>query len=118
MRTLLFTIMLLITSNLMFAQQGNNKSNKKQESTKLVQHLKLYPTVATSYVNVYVEYEQPTDFTITIVGSPLNNERVWKLKAKTSYQQSVDVTQLPGGTYTITLQGGGVNEKAEFTVKR
>lgn len=118
MRAVLFMIMLLVTSNLMFAQQGDNKAGKKQEQVKPEQHLKLYPTQATTYVNVYVEYPQPTDFTITIVGSPLNNEREWKLKAKTSHQQSIDVTQLPGGKYTILLKGGGVEEKAEFMVKR
>lgn len=108
---------LLITSEYAFAQRADNKK-AKQQTNKDKQHLKLYPTEATNYVNVYVEYDKPTDFVITIVGSPLNNERKWEIKAKTSYQQSIDVTQLPGGSYTITLDGGGVHEKAQFTVKR
>ena len=118
MRAILFMMMLLVTSNLLFAQQGDNKMGKKQEPAKPEQHLKLYPQHATTYVNVYVEYPQPTDFVITIVGSSLNNEREWALKSKMSYQQSIDVTQLLDGTYTITLKGGGVEEKAEFTIKR
>ncbi len=118
MRTILLFLALLITTSSAFAQRGNNKTTKQAEQKEIVQHLKLYPTRATTYVNVYVEYEQPTDFTLTIVATPLNNERKWLLKAKTSYQQSIDVTQLPAGEYTITLSGGGVFEKAGFTVSR
>ena len=118
MRTLILLLALLITSGYVFAQQANNKPAKKQETNKTGRHLKLYPTETASYVNVYVEYERPTDFIITIVGSPLNNERKWDIKAKASYQLSVDVSQLPAGPYTITLDGGGVHEKSEFTVKR
>lgn len=118
MRVLLLTATLLITSVCVFAQQRNNKLNTKQEITDSVQHLKLYPTRATTYVNIYVEYSQPTDFTIKIVGSPLNDERKWELKAKSSYQQKLDVTQLPNGSYTITLEGGGIYEKAGFTINR
>ncbi len=117
MRTLILVLSLLITSEYVFAQQADNKK-PKQQTSKDKQHLKLYPTEATDYVNVYVEYDQPTDFVIIIVGSPLNNEQKWQIKAKTSYQQSIDVTQLPTGSYTITLDGGGVHEKAQFTVKR
>ncbi len=109
---------LLITSGYVFAQQRNNKTGKQAESKAEIQHLKLYPTQAKTYVNVYVEYEQPTDFMIKIVGSPLNDEKKWELKAKTSYQQSLDVSQLPNGTYTITLDGGGVHREAQFSVKR
>lgn len=118
MRVLLLTATLLITSVCVFAQQRNNKLNTKQEITDSVQHLKLYPTRANTYVNIYVEYDIPTDFTIKIVGSPLNDERIWELKAKTSYQQKLDIANLPNGSYTITLDGGGVHEKAMFTVKR
>lgn len=118
MRFMLFMMALLITSNLLFAQQRDNKTGRKQESAKSEQHLKLYPIEATTYVNMYVEFQTPTDFTVTIVGSPLNDERTWKLRAKSSYQQSIDVTQLPAGVYTILLKGGGIEEKAEFRVKK
>lgn len=118
MRTILLFLALLITNSSAFAQQRNNKTTSQKEDKEPVQHLKLYPTKATTYVNVYVEYEQPTDFTITIVATALSNERKWLLKAKTSYQQSIDVSQLPEGEYTITLSGGAVFEKAGFTVSR
>lgn len=118
MRKAIFLSLMLITSCSVFAQQVDNKRKVKQEANKTEPHLKLYPLEATTYVNIYVDYPQPTDFVITILASPLNNERKWELRAKTSHQQSLDVTQLPNGTYTITLVGGGVSEKAEFTVKR
>lgn len=117
MKTIILACCLLVTTNCVLAQQKNNKTEKKAEQQAIL-HLKLYPTQASTYVNVYVEYEQPTDFTIKIVGSPLNDERKWDIKAKSSYQQSLDVSQLPNGTYTITLDGGGIHEKAEFVVKR
>ncbi|MBW7914876.1 MAG: hypothetical protein H3C54_14510 [Taibaiella sp.] len=117
MKTIILACCLLVTTNCVLAQQKNNKTEKKAEQ-QAVQHLKLYPTQASTYVNVYVDYELPTDFTIKIVGSPLNDERKWDIKAKSSYQQTLDVSQLPNGTYTITLDGGGIHEKAEFAVKR
>lgn len=118
MRAVLLIICVLVTSCCVFAQQDDNKTKKKQETKAALQHLKLYPAQATTYTNVYVDFDQPTNFTITILGSPLNDERKWELKAKTTYQQKLDVTQLPDGTYTIMLVGGGIQEKAQFSIKR
>lgn len=106
----------LILSMAGYSQTGNNKEDDltKQE----VKHLKLYPVDADKYVNIYVEFTVPTDFTIIILGSERNNERKWELKAKTNHQQSMDVTQLPEGSYDIVLESAGAREEARFNVKR
>ncbi len=100
------------------SQDGNKKKAAKKETVEEVRHLKLYPTEADKYINIYVTYDEPTDFTITILGSERNNERKWDLKAKMTHQQSMDVTALPNGSYTITLTSDEVNEKSIFNVKR
>lgn len=81
-------------------------------------HLKLYPREADRYVNVYVEFDEPTDFTLYIPGTDRNNPKSWSINAKSAYQHSMDVTQLPDGEYTITLQYNGDQETDTFVVKR
>ena len=118
MRIVVLVLALVVTSTIAFAQQTNNKKNRKQAEATATGHLKLYPTVADKYVNIYVEYTQPTDFVLTILATPLSNEKKWQEKAKSSYQHKLDVTQLLNGEYTIVLEGGGVRELGTFTVKR
>jgi|GEM_PF-2551174 len=118
MKAVIILAICLLTGSIAYSQSSNNKRQKEKESTEQVGHLKLYPTVADKYVNIYVSYDEPTDFRLTIEGTDRNNERKWELKAKMSYQQSLDVTALPEGEYTILLEGGGVSEKSKFNVKR
>lgn len=118
MRNILLVVIFLQVCLFANAQQRNNKNTAKTTQTAEQPHLKLYPIVADKYVNIYVTYDEPTDVIITIVGSELNDERKWDVKAVMTHQQSMDVTQLPVGNYTITLQGGGKQEKATFSVKR
>lgn len=114
MRVFLLLIFAILISNSVFAQEV-----KKNEVTKeSIKHLKLYPKEADKYVNIYVEFEEPEDFTLQMPATSLNDEKKWDLKAKSSYQTSMSVTNLPDGEYTIMLNYRGIEEKESFKVKR
>lgn len=112
-----YIILLSVCMISWMAGYSQTSNNKKADVVKEVTHLKLYPVEVDKYVNIYVEFSDPTDFTITILGSERNNERKWELKAKTNHQQSMDVTQLPNGSYDIVLETAGIRETARFNVK-
>lgn len=116
MQRIIILLVLVCMGHVAIAQRANNKMEvKKQEEVK---HMKVYPTEADKYVNVYVEFEQPSDIVITLVGSTQNYESVWEAKAITSHQQTIDVTKLNNGTYLVRLAAGKVKEEAAFSVKR
>lgn len=117
-KIILFTILLLTCASSFAQKKTNSPAQKESKPATDVQHLKLHPVVADKYVNVYVEFPQPTDITLTLLGSDKNNEKSWEVKAVGSHQQSVDVSALPEGNYTILLIGNTIQEKAEFVVKR
>lgn len=106
----------MVSAPAVFAQHSNNK--KQKVTAPSTQHLKLYPTTADKYVNIYVEYEAPTDIVITLLPTDRSNEKSWTVKAITSHQQSLDVTALPEGEYIIQLSAGKLIEKAVFNIKR
>ncbi|SRR5688500_18233910 len=115
MKRITFLLIFMVSAPAVFAQHSNNKKHKVATAT---QHLKLYPTTADKYVNIYVEYETPTDIVITLLPTDRSNEKSWTVKAITSHQQSLDVTALPEGQYTIQLSAGKLTEKADFNIKR
>jgi hypothetical protein len=116
MKRIAFLLIFIVSAPAVFAQHSNNKKHKA--TAPATQHLKLYPTTADKYVNIYVEFEAPTDIIITLLPTDRNNEKSWTIKAITSHQQSLDVTALPDGQYTIQLSAGKIMEKAEFNIKR
>lgn len=93
-------------------------SDHQQTEQGLQQHLKIYPTVADKYVNIYVDFEVPTDFSLTIPPSDKNNEKKWSVSAKSSYQHSLDVADLPEGKYMIRLESDTLKEVVYFSIKR
>lgn len=105
------TILLMFICSTGFAQQPASNSAEKS-------HLKLYPKLATEYVNIYVEFDEPKDFKLILPASELNNEKKWEVNAKSSYQQSLTVNQLPEGSYSIVLVYDDKREEKTFTVKR
>ena len=117
MKRIIFLAILMLAVVFTQAQHRNNKKEAKKTS-EAATHLKLFPTEADKYVNIYVEFVNPTDVQITLLGSEKNNEKSWEVKAVTSHQQSLDVTALPAGTYTILLIAGQVQQKAEFNIRR
>lgn len=112
----LFVILTLMIA-LVGTATAQKKSNPKQV-TEQEKHLKLYPTMADKYVNIYAEFDAPQDFTLRLPPTELNNEKSWEVRAKESYQTSLDVTQLPDGTYTIILQYNGKKEVDTFYIER
>lgn len=118
MKYVLLLPALLLLPMLTNAQQRNNKTPIKNVDSATSSHLKLYPTTADKYVNIYVTYDEPTDCTITLTATALSEEKKWEVKAIMSHQQSLDVTQLPPGSYIIVLSAGMYKELQTFTVKR
>ncbi|MCB0695876.1 MAG: hypothetical protein KDC07_00845 [Chitinophagaceae bacterium] len=117
MRALITLTIFLLSCSMVYSQTGNQK---RTDTVKHAQemHLKLYPIEADKYVNIYVTYNEPTDFSITLPGSDRNNEKHWEIKAKMTYQQSLDVSGLSTGEYSIILDNGRVKEELIFKVKR
>lgn len=119
MRNLLCVMLVLMLGVPAVAQSGKDKKPVGQETANGYK-LKLYPETADKYVNIYVECAAVTDFTITVTGDAATGGQLkeWKVDAKTSWQTSMDVTQLPEGGYTVTFRGGGMVITKNFNVKR
>lgn len=113
---ILATLLLLCTHAQ--AQKRKPIADRKESTNINTQHLKLYPTEADKYVNIYVEFIDATDIILTLEATDRSNEKSWKAKAVTTYQHSLDVSQLPPGNYSILLQTGKMQEKMIFAVKR
>lgn len=79
--------------------------------------LKLYPTEAKDYVNVYVTFDKPTDFTLSMVSKVWTEAMEWKEYAKESYQKKIDITRLPEGEYRIYLEYNEETVMRKFTIK-
>lgn len=106
---MLLTVVLTIGSTAMLAAQDKDGEDK---------HLKVYPVEADKFVNIYVDFDEPTDFTLRIPPTDKNNEKKWQVNAKSSYQHSLNVQQLPQGRYELILTYNSKEEKMSFTVKR
>lgn len=107
-------VTLAVLGNPVLAQSSGGNSKEASKNA----HMKLYPVEADKYVNVYVDFDEPTDFTLYLPGTILNDPKEWKVNAKTSYQHSMDVSQLPDGEYTLILTYNGKKQTEHFWVKR
>src|ERR1700748_1910262 len=63
--------------------------------------LRLYPTVADKYVNIYVQEHQPKAFKVTIYDGSNNVVKQWDEGANASYEKAVDVSKLNNGKYYV-----------------
>lgn len=79
--------------------------------------LSLYPNPAKTYMNVYVDWKEPQTFRVAIYDSTNTLVKEWDEQVRTSYQKSVDVTQLPDGKYAIVVTGKKGELADYFTVK-
>lgn len=79
--------------------------------------LNLYPNPAKTYMNVYVDWKEPQTFRVAIYASTNTLVKEWDEQVRTSYQKSVDVTQLPDGKYAIVVTGKKGELADYFTVK-
>lgn len=78
--------------------------------------LKLYPTVADKYVNIYVQEHTPKAFKITIYDGSNNIVKQWDEGANASYEKAVDVTKLINGKYYVKITFGTGYLRQSFTV--
>ena len=79
--------------------------------------LKIYPDTADTYVNVYVTFEKPTDFSVIMVSRVWTEAKELKEHAKESYQKKIDVHNLPEGEYSFFLEYEGNTERKDFIIK-
>jgi hypothetical protein len=78
--------------------------------------LRLYPTLADKYVNVYVQMHHPKPFTVTIYDAYNNVIKQWNEDANASYEKAVDVTKLANGKYYVKAAFGTGYLRQSFTV--
>lgn len=114
MKRLIFAGLFLLLSTTLHAQKT---SSGTQNTNTELSHLKVYPAVADKYVNIYVAFDEPVDFTINMPASELNDAKEWKVKAKTTYQTSLTVSNLKNGDYKLELLYSDKKEIVTFTVK-
>ncbi len=105
MKKAFFSLCLLVSAQLAYAQGDE------------VSVLKVYPDTANTYVNVYVTFEQPTDFSIIMVSRVWTEAKELKEHAKESYQKKIDVHNLPEGKYSFFLEYDGHTERKDFVIK-
>ncbi|MCB0700582.1 MAG: hypothetical protein H6551_11850 [Chitinophagales bacterium] len=80
--------------------------------------LKLYPKTTDKSLNIYIELADVTDVVINMPATALTNPGRWEMNARSSYQKSLDVSNLPEGTYLIKVDGNNVSLVDSFTIKR
>jgi hypothetical protein len=78
--------------------------------------MKLYPTLANKYVNIYVNCKKPKDITINIYDASKTLIKQMHEGAQTSYEKSVDVTGLPNGKYNVFVEFDHGHLRQSFTV--
>lgn len=118
MRKITVVVLLIISLVQNTAAQDKHAAKTRHSVPASVSHMKLYPTEADKYVNIYVDFDTPKEFTLTLLPTELSYEKKWDVAAKSSYQYSLDVTQLPPGSYTVVLTWAEGKQESSFTVKR
>lgn len=105
MKKLLLMLSILFVGHISFAQTDSTSA------------LKLYPETANEYVNIYVTFDTPTDFSMTMVSKVWREALEWKEYAKETFQKKVDVHNLPEGIYNVFIEYNGKTERKSFTIK-
>ena len=105
MKRLFLCLCVLLSAQLAFGQG---------DSTSV---LKVYPDTANTYVNVYVTFDQPTDFSVIMVSQVWTEAKELKEYAKESYQKKIDVHNLPEGKYSFFIEYNGNTERKDFVIK-
>jgi len=78
--------------------------------------LKLYPTRADKYVNIYVQEHQPKAFKVIIYDDHNNIVKQLDEGANASYEKAVDVSKLYNGKYYVKVTFGTGYLRQSFTV--
>jgi hypothetical protein len=78
--------------------------------------LRLFPTVAKSYVNIYVQSSKPRPFKVGIYDISNKLVKEWDGGANASYEKSLDVTGMQNGRYYIKITFANGSLRQSFTV--
>ncbi|MBS1771214.1 MAG: T9SS type A sorting domain-containing protein [Bacteroidetes bacterium] len=105
MKKALMIIMLLCCVRYSKAQQTTYGKQNNNEQVQLTFSMKVYPNPAKTFLNVYVECPTPQSFSIAVYDMTYKtwlNE--WKVASRKTYQQSIDVSKLPNGSYKVVVK--------------
>ena len=105
MQRLLFIIFIITIHYTSFAQnaKGNGVAIANTKNT-AEGTLKLYPNPATTYTNIYVDWNSAQSFKIVIYDMQYKSSlSTIEVKSRKNYQYALDVSKLPAGNYKITI---------------
>jgi hypothetical protein len=104
-----------------FAQDTKNTSSATTNAKNTAEGtLKLYPNPATSYTNIYVDWNSAQSFKIVIYDMQYKSTlSTIEVKSRKNYQYALDVSKLPAGNYKITIVNPTVPDMEQvLTVSR
>ena len=106
-------LFILFSSVGVVAQTSANTGIAIKQHGKSIGSIKLYPVNATTYTNIYIDWNIPLAFTVGVYDSTNKMLKEWKEGPVKNYQKAFYVTQLPPSTYYIKAKNlqGELSEK-------
>ncbi len=114
-RIFLYTAFMFLSGYSATAQSAGTHSQTQQSASGT---LKLYPTTAKTYINVYVDWKTARSFSVAIYDSTNALVKEWNESARASYQKSVDISALPTGNYSVAVRSKQEELSGTFIISR